>query len=89
MLLVADAIRDVTRRGDAVLDTFLGSGSTLMAAEETGRVCFGVDLDPLYVDVAVRRWQGFTKRDALLAGTNTTFDEVTVARRARKLGKRR
>ena len=89
VLLIADAIRDVTRRGDAVLDTFLGSGSTLIAAEETGRVCFGVDLDPLYVDVAVRRWQNYTKRDALLAGTNTTFDEVAAARRARKMGNRR
>ena len=88
VLLIADAIRDVTRRGDAVLDTFLGSGSTLMAAEETGRVCLGVDLDPLYIDVAVRRWQGYTKRDALLAGTNTTFDEVAAARSARKTGKR-
>lgn len=88
-LMIADAIRDVTGRGDAVLDTFLGSGSTLMAAEETGRVCFGVDLDPLYIDVAVRRWQGFTKRDALLAGTKTTFDEVAAARSATKRGRRR
>lgn len=89
VLMIADAIRDVTGRGDLVLDTFLGSGSTLMAAEETGRVCFGVDLDPLYIDVAVRRWQGVTKRDALLAGTKTTFDEVAAARSATKRGRRR
>ncbi|MGZ9066852.1 MAG: DNA-methyltransferase, partial [Burkholderiales bacterium] len=89
VLMIADAIRDVTGRGDLVLDTFLGSGSTLMAAEETGRVCFGVDLDPLYIDVAVRRWQGVTKRDALLSGTKTTFDEVAAARSATKRGRRR
>jgi DNA modification methylase len=75
VLMIADAIRDVTRRGDAVLDTFIGSGTTLMAAEETGRVCFGVDLDPLYVDVAVRRWQGQTRRDALHAETGESFDD--------------
>ena len=75
VLLIADAIRDVTKRGDAVLDTFLGSGSTLMAAEETGRLCFGVDLDPLYVDVAVRRWQRKTRRDALHAETGECFDD--------------
>ena len=75
VLMIADAIRDVTKRGDAVLDTFLGSGSTLMAAEETGRVCFGADLDPLYVDVAVRRWQRKTRRDALHAETGECFDD--------------
>jgi DNA modification methylase len=73
--MIADAIRDVTRRGDAVLDTFIGSGSALMAAEETGRVCCGVDLDPLYVDVAVRRWQGQTRRDAVHAKTGESFDD--------------
>src|SRR6202021_1089271 len=57
VLMIADAIRDVTKRGEIVLDTFLGSGSTLMAAEETGRICYGVELDPLYVDVAISRWQ--------------------------------
>jgi len=55
VLMIADAIRDVTKRGEIVLDTFLGSGSTLMAAEETGRLCYGSDLEPRYVDVAVRR----------------------------------
>jgi len=75
VLMIADAIRDVTRRGDAVLDTFMGSGSTLMAAEETGRVGIGIDLDPLYVDVAIRRWQARTRRDALHAETGEPFDD--------------
>lgn len=75
VLMIADAIRDVTRRGDAVLDTFLGSGSTIMAAEETGRVGVGIDLDPLYVDVAIRRWQARTRRDAVYAETGEFFDD--------------
>jgi hypothetical protein len=73
--LIADAIRDVTTRGDAVLDTFMGSGSTLMAAEETGRLCLGTELDPLYVDVAVRRWQNQTRQDAVHAETGELFNE--------------
>ena len=75
VLLIADAIRDVTKRGDIVLDTFLGSGSTIMAAEETGRVGVGSDLDPRYVDVAVRRWQAQTRRDAVHAETGELFDD--------------
>lgn len=54
--LVADAICDVTRHGDTVLDVFLGSGTTLIAAERTGRRCRGLDIDPAYVDVAIERW---------------------------------
>jgi DNA modification methylase len=73
--LLSDAIRDVTKRGDAVFDTFLGSGSTLIAVEETGRVCIGVDLDPRYVDVAILRWQKATGRDAVLTQTGETFNE--------------
>ena len=52
-----DALVDLTNRGDIVLDPFLGSGSTLMAAEKTGRVCRGLELDPLYVDVVIRRFE--------------------------------
>ncbi|HEY6386268.1 MAG TPA: DNA methyltransferase [Candidatus Acidoferrum sp.] len=55
--MIADAIMDCTSRGDVVLDGFLGSGSTVIAAERTGRRCFGIELDPLYVDTIVRRWQ--------------------------------
>ena len=71
--MVADALRDVTKRGGTVLDTFMGSGSTLIAAEETGRCCFGTELDPLYVDVAIRRWQIHTCRDAVHASTGELF----------------
>jgi DNA modification methylase len=55
--LVADAILDCSARGEIVLDSFLGSGSTLIAAERVGRVCYGIEIDPRYVDVAIRRWQ--------------------------------
>ncbi len=64
--LVADAIQDVTRRGDLVLDTFLGSGTTLIAAERTGRAFRGIDIDPAYVDVAVDRWVTMTGGTPLL-----------------------
>jgi DNA modification methylase len=73
--LISDVLRDVTKRGDVVLDTFLGSGSTLVAAQETGRVCFGVELDPLYVDVAIRRWQRATGLDAVHAESGQTFEQ--------------
>jgi DNA modification methylase len=74
--MIADALRDVTRRGELVLDVFLGSGSTLIAAEETGRVCIGVELDSAYVDVAIRRWQKRTGKDAVHAVTGETFDVI-------------
>ena len=64
--LSSDAIRDCSRRADIVLDPFIGSGTTILAAERIGRRGYGLELDPLYVDVAVRRWQLFTKRDAHL-----------------------
>ncbi len=75
VLMIADAIRDVTKHGEIVLDTFVGSGSTIMAAEETGRVGIGVDLDPLYVDVAIRRWQAHARLDALHTATGEPFDD--------------
>src|SRR5207247_53806 len=58
--LVADAIQDVTRRGDLVLDLFLGSGTTLVAAERVGRRFRGLDVDPAYIDVAIARWTNMT-----------------------------
>ena len=78
--LVADAIRDVTKRGDIVLDAFLGSGTTILAAERTGRVGFGIDIEPGFVDVAIRRWEKLTGREATLAATGQTFAEVAVSR---------
>ncbi|TAJ36638.1 MAG: DNA methylase N-4 [Reyranella sp.] len=65
--LVADAVQDVTRRGEVVLDIFLGSGTTLIAAERTGRRFRGVELDPTYVDVALARWSAMTGHEPHLA----------------------
>jgi DNA modification methylase len=61
---------------DIVLDLFLGSGSTLIAAEKTNRICYGMELSPNYVDVIVKRWQDYTGRQAILEATGQTFDEV-------------
>jgi DNA modification methylase len=78
--LVADAIKDVTARGGVVLDPFSGSGSTLMAAEKTGRRGRALELDPVYVDVAIRRWQAASGRDAVHVETGTTFPEMLLER---------
>jgi DNA modification methylase len=75
-LMIADALNDVSRPDDLVFDPFLGSGSTLLAAEETGRVCLGMDLDPGYVEVAIRRWEKRTHRDAIDAKTGQTFSSL-------------
>jgi DNA modification methylase len=82
--LVADALRDVSRRGELVIDPFLGSGSTLIAAEQTGRVCIGVEIDPAYVEVAIRRWQKQTGRDAVCAATGETFQAALERRDAER-----
>lgn len=73
--MVVDALLDASRRGGIVLDPFLGSGTTLLAAERTGRLCRGIELDPLYVDTAIRRWQAWTGQDALHAVTGQLFRE--------------
>ena len=80
--LVADALLDCSARGDLVLDAFLGSGTTLMAAERVGRVCYGMEIDPSYVDVAVRRWQQYTGERARHAGTGKAFDEIAAGSEA-------
>lgn len=72
-----DAIVDLTNRGDIVLDPFLGSGSTLIAAQRTGRRCFAIELDPLYVDVAVRRYQSAFGKSAVLEATGESFDVLS------------
>jgi DNA modification methylase len=74
--LVADAVMDCTARGDIVLDCFMGSGTTLVAAERTGRVCHGIELDTKYVDTAVRRWQAFTGLICKHAISGRTFNEL-------------
>jgi DNA modification methylase len=74
--LVADAIKDCSRRGGLVLDPFAGSGTILLAAERTGRRARALEIDPNYVDVAVRRWQSYTGKFALLASNGRTFEEV-------------
>ncbi|WP_246657999.1 site-specific DNA-methyltransferase [Afipia massiliensis] len=80
--LVADAMRDCSRRNDIIYDPFMGSGTTILAAEKVGRRAYGIEIDPLYVDVAIRRWQEFTKRDAILEATGQTFDEVAAKQSA-------
>jgi DNA modification methylase len=74
--LVADAIKDCTRRGDIVLDTFCGSGTTILAAERVGRHARALEIEPRFVDVAIRRWQAFTRRDARHAESGLSFDEI-------------
>jgi DNA modification methylase len=79
--LLEDALLDVTNRGDIVLDPFVGSGSTLLAAEATGRVCRAIEIDGPYCDLTIHRWEQMTGREALHAETGKTFSEVE-ARRA-------
>ena len=81
--MLEDALLDLTNRGDIVIDPFLGSGSTLIAADKTGRVCRGVELDPLYVDVIVRRYEAATGEPAVLVETGETFSALA-ARRERE-----
>lgn len=64
--MIAEAIKDASKRRDIVLDSFLGSGTTLLSAEKVGRRCFGVEYEPKYIDVAIRRWQQMTGKDAVL-----------------------
>ena len=69
------------RRGELVFEPFLGSGTTLAAAELTERVCYGIELDPKYIDVVIQRWQQLTGKQATLDGDGRTFDEVARERR--------
>jgi DNA modification methylase len=74
--MVADAILDCSARGDIVLDAFLGSGTTLIAADRTGRRCYGLELDPAYVDTIVRRWQALAGGSAHHAASGRSFDDL-------------
>ena len=79
--LMRRPILNNTRSGDIVYDPFLGSGTTLVAAELTDRICYGMEIDPCYVDVAIMRWQDLTGKKAILDGDGRTFDEVAEERK--------
>jgi DNA modification methylase len=81
--LVADAIKDCSRRGGLVLDPFCGSGTILIAAERTGRKARALEIDPGYVDVAVRRWQTYTGKASILAASGETFETIEEQRAAK------
>jgi DNA modification methylase len=78
-------IQNNSSPGEAVFDPFLGSGTTLIAAETLGRVCLGIELNSQYVDVIVRRWQEFTGRKATLQGDGRSFDEIEAERLSESL----
>jgi len=80
MELMRRPILNHTLPGESCYDPFLGSGTTLIAAEQTGRVCYGVELDAKYVDVIIRRWQMYTGKRAVLDGDGRTFDELSEER---------
>jgi len=75
--LVAQMVANSSKPGDIVADPFLGSGTTLISAEQLGRVCYGIEIEPRYVDVAVRRWQQATGQTAILESTGQPFPDVT------------
>ncbi len=75
-------IQNHTRKGEAVYDPFVGSGTTIIAAETIGRICYAIDIDPIYVDVAVKRWQDFTGEVAILEANGQTFEQTHDARAA-------
>ena len=78
--LIADAIRDCSRRGEIILDAFGGSGSTLIAADKTGRIARLIEYDPLYCDTIVRRWEALTGKRAKLSSSGMPFEDVADAR---------
>jgi DNA modification methylase len=80
LALVADALLDCTARGEVVLDQFVGSGTTIMAAEKVGRKAYALEYEPAYCDVAILRWQKSTKLDAILVSDGRTFEEIRAAR---------
>lgn len=74
--MVKDAILDASKRNDIVLDAFLGSGTTLIAAEECSRICYGIELEPLYIDTTIRRWQKIAGKSALHMQTGKSYNEL-------------
>jgi DNA modification methylase len=79
--LMRRPILNHTRRGELVYEPFLGSGTTLAAAEVTERVCYGMELDPKYIDVVVQRWQSLTNKSATLDGDGRSFEAIAQERR--------
>ncbi|HVR90566.1 MAG TPA: DNA methyltransferase [Novosphingobium sp.] len=84
--MIADAILDCSERGGLILDPFLGSGTTLLAAEQTGRRGAGIEIDPHYVDLAAGRISRLAKAPIIHTGSGLTFDEIKVARAAESKG---
>jgi DNA modification methylase len=84
--LMRRPILNNSRRGEIIYDPFLGSGTSLVAAEDTDRVCFGLEIDPRYVDVILMRWQKLTGKAAVLATEGRTFDQVSAERTAARVG---
>jgi DNA modification methylase len=82
--LVGDAMKDCTRPGDTVIDTFCGCGTTILAAERAGRRAVGVEIEPRYVDFAIYRWRSLTGRDPVLQISGQTLAEVAAARAVRR-----
>ncbi len=78
--LIADAIRDCSKRGELILDGFGGSGSTLIAADKTGRSARLIEYDPIYCDTIVQRWQAYSGKDARLSGSDVSFYEIAETR---------
>ena len=84
--LMRRPILNHTKHGEPVYEPFCGSGTTLMAAETTGRICFGVELDPKYCDVIVKRWQDFAGKAAVLDADGRTFAAVAAERLGESAG---
>jgi hypothetical protein len=86
--LVADCLLDCSGRGDIVLDSFLGSGTTVIAAERTGRCCYGVEIDPVYLDTTIRRWQAHTGEAARHAMSGRRFDDLAAEQEEVHVGRK-
>jgi DNA modification methylase len=80
VMLVADAIQDCSRRGEIVLDPFAGSGTTVIAAEKTGRSARAIEVDPSYCDCIMRRYEKLTGQPAILSATGATFEDTAEQR---------
>lgn len=80
--MIKDAILDASNRGGIILDTFLGSGSTLIAAEKSGRICYGAELEPRYIDTAIRRYESLGKgHSAIHLSTGKTYQELLLEKK--------